>query len=171
MPTLAVLLVIIAVVLLLLARRQQKVLGLPAGRVIYTDTRAWGAPLEQALYDAELGLTGRPDYLVDQKGKIIPVEVKSSRVGEAPYDAHIYQLAAYCVLVERSLGKRPPYGILHYPNRTFAIDFTPGLEAALLSLLADMRQSERRKEISRSHEVAARCRGCGYRELCEQRLR
>ena len=170
MPTLAVLLVIIAVVLLLLAHRQQKVLGLPAGRVICTDTRAWGTPLEQALYDAELGLTGRPDYLVDQIGKIIPVEVKSSRVGDAPYDAHIYQLAAYCVLVERNLGKRPPYGILHYPNRTFAIDFTPQLETALLELLEEIRQCDKRKDVHRSHEVRARCRSCGYRDICEQRL-
>lgn len=171
MPTLAILLVIIALTLLLLARRQQKALGLPAGRVIYADTQSWGKPLEQALYDAELGLTGRPDYLVEQGGKIIPVEVKSSRVGEAPYDAHVYQLAAYCVLVERSMEKRPPYGILHYPNRTFAIDFTPQLENALLELLDEMRQHERRKDVPRSHETPARCRGCGYNQVCEQRLR
>jgi CRISPR-associated exonuclease Cas4 len=167
---LAALILILALFLLWRAGRQQKQLGLPAGRVIYTDTRAWGAPLEQALYDAELGLTGKPDYLVDQGGKIIPVEVKSSRVDEAPYDAHIYQLAAYCLLAARSLGKRPPYGILHYPNRTFAIDFTPQLEQALVNLLTEMRENDRRKEIHRSHEIGSRCRGCGYREICDQRL-
>lgn len=170
MPILALLLILFALALLLLAHRQHKALGMPTGRVIYTDTRAWGAPLEQALYDAELGLTGRPDYLVKQKGKIIPVEVKSSRVGAAPYDAHLYQLAAYCLLVERSLGKRPPYGILHYPNRTLTIEYTPQLEKTLLDLLTEMRQHARHKELYRSHEDPERCRGCGFQELCEQRL-
>ena len=67
----------------------------------------------------ELGLVGKPDYLVESAGQLIPVEVKSTRNSNAPYDAHIFQLAAYCLLVQRQLGKRPPYGILHYANRTY----------------------------------------------------
>lgn len=167
---LAVLLLIISAIVLWQARRQQRALGLPGGRVIYSDTRAWGAPLEQALYDPKIGLTGKPDYLVEQNGQIIPVEVKSSRVGEAPYDSHIYQLAMYCLLVQRCLGKRPPYGILHYPNRTLAIDYTPQLEQAALALIEEIRSQERRKQLPRSHQISARCRGCGYRQICDERL-
>jgi CRISPR-associated exonuclease Cas4 len=159
-----------AIVLLWIASRGQKQTGLPAGRVIYTDTRAWG-PVEKPLYDAELGLTGKPDYLVETGGKVIPVEVKSSRVTTAPHDSHIFQLAAYCLLVHRETGKRPPYGILHYPNRTFAIDYTAQLEAELLGLLDEIHACDRRKEISaRSHEQAARCSRCGFRQACDQRL-
>jgi CRISPR-associated exonuclease Cas4 len=152
-----------------LARRQQRASGLPAGRVIYVDHSKWGA-VEQPLYDAELGLVGKPDYLVAQNQQIIPVEVKSSRVSAAPYDAHIFQLVAYCLLVERHFGKRPPYGILKYPNRTLAIDYTPELENRLLELLAQMRVQERRPETPRSHNSAARCSRCGYRNICDQRL-
>ena len=76
---LALLLFVLALVLLWQARKRRAESGLPAGRVIYTDTRGWGKP-EQAFYDSELGLTGKPDYLVEQKGQIIPVEVKSRRV-------------------------------------------------------------------------------------------
>jgi CRISPR-associated exonuclease Cas4 len=175
MLAIAAVLILFALLLLWQARRRQKTLGLPAGRIIYADTSKWGA-VEQALYDPELGLTGRPDYLVEQSTKlvsseIIPVEVKSSRVSAAPYDAHIFQLAAYCLLVQRSFGKRPPFGILHYSNRTFAIDYTPQLETALLDLLDEMRSMDRRKEVARSHQAAARCQGCGYRNTCEQRLR
>ncbi|MDI6696355.1 MAG: CRISPR-associated protein Cas4 [Anaerolineales bacterium] len=165
----AVVLFLFAVFLLWQAARRQRDIGLPAGRVIYTDTRNWG-PVEQPLYDAELGLTGKPDYLVESGGKIIPVEVKSSRIGSAPYDAHIFQLAAYCMLVHRHYGKRPPYGILHYPNRTFAVDYTPRLEAELLQLLQEMHNQDRRKELERSHASAARCSRCGYRQTCDQRL-
>jgi CRISPR-associated exonuclease Cas4 len=165
----AVLLIFLAILVFWQTSRRQKSIGLPSGRVIYADTRLWGA-LEQPLYDADLGLTGKPDYLVEEKGQVIPVEVKSSQVTAAPYDAHIFQLAAYCLLVQRHYGKRPPYGILHYPNRTFAIDYTAQLEAALLELLDEMRQKERVKELARSHEAPARCARCGFRSVCDQKL-
>lgn len=165
----AVVLFFIALVLLWQAQQRQKKIGLPAGRVIYADTRKWG-PLEGPLYDPDLGLTGRPDYLVQEKDRVIPVEVKSSRVTAAPYDAHIFQLATYCLLVQRNFGTRPDYGILHYPNRTFAVDYTPELETALLDLLEELRTQDRRRELQRSHESNARCSRCGYRTVCDQRL-
>ena len=163
-------LLLLALFLLWRSSRQQKDAGLPGGRVIYTDTRVWGAPLEQPLFNKELGLTGKPDYLVQQKGQIIPVEVKSGRVPEAPYDSHIYQLAAYCLLVEKTYGKRPPYGIIHYPTRDFAVDYTPALESSLLDLLAEMRRDDTRSEVDCSHAQPARCLKCGFRNVCEQKL-
>lgn len=167
---LSLFLLILAIALLWQSSRQQRDAGLPGGRVIYTDTRAWGAPLEQPLFDSKLGLTGKPDYLVEQKGQIIPVEVKSGRAPESPYDSHIYQLAAYCLLVEKTYNKRPPYGIIHYPSRTFAIDYTPALESSLLDLLAEIRRDENRSEVNCSHAEPARCRRCGFRNVCEQKL-
>jgi len=126
--------------------------------------------LERPLYNDLLGLTGKPDYLVQEKGQIIPVEVKSGRAPESPYDSHIYQLAAYCLLVEKSYGKRPPYGIIHYENRDFAVDYTPELESSLLDLLAEMRRDEMKREVERSHEQAARCARCGFKSACDQSL-
>lgn len=166
---LALLLILFALLILWQARKQRNELGLPAGRIIYSDTSKWG-PVEQPLYDPDLGLVGRPDYLVEQDGQLIPVEVKSNRINSAPYDAHIYQLAAYCLLVQNHYGKRPAYGILHYPTRTFAIDFTAQLESSLLDLLAEIRKEDRRKNIARSHDSVERCNSCGYRNICDQRL-
>jgi CRISPR-associated exonuclease Cas4 len=166
---LALALFILAMILLWQSGRQQQKAGLPGGRVIYTDTRAWGE-VEKPLYDAELHLTGKPDYLVEHNGQLIPVEVKSGRTPKAPYDSHIYQVAAYCLLVERTYGKRPPYGLIHYPNRDFAIDYTPALESALLDILAEMRRDEYRSEIDRSHEEPGRCAHCGFNQVCDQRL-
>ncbi len=165
----ALLLALLAAYLLWQSARQRKASGLPAGRVVYADTGDW-RPLEKPLYDAQLGLTGKPDYLVEKDGQIIPIEVKTGRTPPAPHDTHIYQLAAYCLLVERSLGARPSHGILRYPERTFAVDYTPELEQALLDLLAEMRRQERRPELERSHESPPRCARCGYRSACDQRL-
>lgn len=162
-------LVVFALFLLWLSSRQRRAAGLPGGRVIYTDTHAW-SKVEKPLYDSHLGLAGKPDYLVEQHGQIIPVEVKTGRTPAAPYDSHIFQLAAYCLLVERAMGKRPPYGIIHYPTRDFAVDFTPELEGEVLDILAAIRRDEVRTQVMRSHESAARCAGCGFRQVCDQRL-
>jgi CRISPR-associated exonuclease Cas4 len=160
---------LLALCLFWLAARMRRSSGLPAGRVIYSDTSEW-SPIEQSLYDRELGLTGKPDYLVQNGELIIPVEVKSSRAPSAPLDGHILQLAAYCLLVHRQLGRRPPYGILHYSNRTFAVDYTEQLERSTLDLIAELHQKNRLKELNRSHVSTARCSRCGYRANCEQRL-
>jgi len=168
-PYLSLALVLLALLLIWQSTRQQKKAGLPVGRVIYTDTRGWGK-LEKPLFYAPLELTGKPDYLVEKDDRIIPVEVKSGRAPAAPYDSHIYQLAAYCLLVEKTYGKRPPYGIIHYPERDFAVEYTPDLEASLLDLLAEMRRDEYKSDVPRSHEQAARCARCGFRNVCDQSL-
>jgi CRISPR-associated exonuclease Cas4 len=169
MLQIAVFITFLALALLWLARRQQQAAGLPEGRVIYADTRGW-LPVAEPLYAPDLGLAGRPDYLVQQGEQVIPVEVKSTHTPQKPYDTHIYQLAAYCLLVKHTYDVRPPYGILHYPARTYRIDFTRELEGALLTLLEDMHAYEHREALPRSHASPARCRGCGFRSVCDQRL-
>jgi CRISPR-associated exonuclease Cas4 len=166
---LALALLFLAFILFWQSSRQRREAGLPGGRIVYTDTRGWGK-LEKPLYDAALELTGKPDYLVQQNGQIIPVEVKSGHTPDAPYDSHIYQLAAYCLLVDKTYKKRPPYGIIHYNDRDFAVDYTHELETSLLDLLAAMKRDECRDDIPRSHEQAARCAHCGYKNTCDQGL-
>lgn len=162
-------LLLLALAALWIAGRQQKASGLPAGRVISADTGGWRR-LEKPLYDPSTGLTGRPDYVVEQGGALIPVEVKSGWAPAEPHDSHLYQLAAYCLLVEKTSGRRPPYGILQYRNRTFAVDYTPTLEMELHGVLDEMHAQQRRGEAARSHEQASRCARCGYREICDERL-
>ncbi len=165
----ALVIFLIAVIFFWQSDRQRKAAGLPGGRVIYTDTRSWGK-LEKPLFHQGLGLTGKPDYLIQQNGQIIPVEVKTGRAPEAPYDSHIFQLASYCLLVDKVYGKRPPYGIIHYNDRDFAIDYTQELESKLLDILADMKRDDHKQEVPRSHDQASRCARCGFRKVCEQRL-
>lgn len=165
----AVTLLILAVLLFWQANRQRKSIGLPGGKVIYSDTKSWGS-VDKPFYDPILGLTGKPDYVIEKGNQLIPVEVKSSRVSSSPYDSHIYQLASYCYLIEQESGTRPQYGILHYPSRTFRVDYTSELEAALLELISEIRYQERRTVVNRSHEAPQRCGGCGFQETCKQSL-
>ena len=157
------------ILLLWISGQQRRSVGLPSGRVIFADHNQWGK-VEKSLYDPTFNLSGKPDFLIEQGDVIIPVEVKSGRGKTTPYDSHIYQLAAYCLLVEQSYGMRPPYGILHYSNQDIAVDYTPQLEQEIIDLLRDIRSQERRRNIGRSHHSSNRCRRCSYLAACDQAL-
>ncbi len=170
---LPLILILLALLFWFLAQRTRGATGLPAGRVVYTDmgnAQAWGR-LEKPLFSHRLQLTGKPDYLVRDGAAYIPVEVKS---GPAPADgpraSHIYQLAAYCLLVAEAYDNRPAHGLIKYADKTLAVDFTPQLEADLLELLDEIRADGEADEVARSHSSAARCRACGFREVCEESL-
>lgn len=155
--------------LLWISGRQRRASGLPAGRIIYSDHSEWGK-IETPLYDPTFNLTGKPDYLIERNDEIIPVEIKSSRLKSAPYDSHIYQLAAYCLLIEQTFSIKPAYGILNYINQDIAVDYTPELEQSLIETIREMRSLSRRRNIDRSHESANRCRGCGFNSVCDQAI-
>jgi hypothetical protein len=70
---------------------------------------------------------GKPDYLLQRREGLIPVEVRPTRRAKQPYESDMMQLAAYCLLVEVCLGERPPYGLLRYANHTFRIDYDDAL--------------------------------------------
>ncbi len=170
--TISLVLIFLALAILLLfrSRRLHKRTGMPVGQVVYTDTGTWHPNIE-SLYSRELRLAGRPDYLVRQAdGAIIPVEVKSSRAPQEPWEGHILQLAAYCLLVEEMFGVRPEYGILQYKDHAFAIDYTAELEADLIDLLVEMRAAQIAGDVNRDHNDWRRCARCGLNHKCLQRL-
>lgn len=168
MPYLVAFLLLFGVVLILISQRRLANLGLPKGRVIALDTLELKQP-DRPLYDPVYHLTGRPDYLVEQARSLIPVEVKSGRAPARPWPGQVLQLAAYCRLVHASTGRRPPYGVLKYADRAFAIDYDVSLETSLHTVVDEMHRAEG-TEMKRSHELPGRCHGCGYRHECDQRL-
>ncbi len=155
--------------LLLVARLIKKANGMPEGRIVYADPGLWGRP-EKPFYDSALGLTGKPDYLIKQGDTIVPVEVKSMWAPREPYDSHVLQMGAYCLLAERHYGVRPDHGLLRYRNRTFNISFSSALEDEVLETIQAIRDQKELDDICRSHDQPNRCARCGYRQHCDQRL-
>ncbi len=143
--------------------------GLPPGRVVYADTRAW-QECPRPLYASAINLAGKPDYVVQKWQYIIPVEVKSCPAPREPYRSHVLQLAAYCLLVQETYQKRPPFGLIHYPERTFSIPYTKELQDELLDTIEWMRQDWQDRIAERNHDDPLRCRVCGFAEDCDQRL-
>ena len=166
MPTLILSLFILGVLLILSGRRQLKRLGFPDGRLISLDTSQL-MPVTEPLYDPDSGLTGRPDYLVQRGRSLIPVEVKSGRTPKKPHRSHVLQLAAYCRLIETTMGKRPPYGILKYADSTYKLQYTNALQQDLLTTLGAVRNAQDSSP-RRSHNSPGRCRACGHLSSCDQ---
>lgn len=159
----------LGLLLLWLARRGRVRSGLPEGRVVYTDTSGWRRP-ERPLFSSRLRITGKPDYLVDDGDGIIPIEVKSGHAPARPYDSHLLQLAAYCLLVDETYRRRPSHGIIKYDNRAFEIEYTAALEEELMATVEDMRLDLKTGGATRNHADPRRCRACGHRDVCDQKL-
>ena len=169
MLPLAIIIFLLGLILLWYANQRRKTSGLPIGQLIYSDTKKW-EPVPTPLFDPDIGLTGRPDYLIRDDQQIIPVEVKSSHIQDSPYDGHLLQLAAYCHLVKTTYAVRPIYGIIHYPQKTFRVNFSSELERELIKLIDELQNLGDQRKINRSHNSIARCRSCGFESKCNQSL-
>ena len=161
-------LLLLALLALVWALRLRRSTGLPWAPVLYRDTG--GSVPEKPLIARKLGLVGKPDYLLELRGQIIPVEVKPGRHAARPYDSDLMQLAAYCVLVEETNGVAPPYGLLRYAEQTFRLDYTEHVREEVLALLDAMRADLEEPDCDRSHDDERRCLSCGFFEQCEQAL-
>ena len=168
---LALILCVVAVLLLVVAWRLKLASGLPSGRLVYADTDQLQT-LPKPLYDAELNLVGKPDYVIRQKdGSLIPVDFKSMSAPSRTYDSHIYQVLAYCYLIEQTQGLKPSHGIIRYEDKSFEVPYDGHEKANFLHLIESVRLAEGLEDVpNRSHHQPARCRSCGFRDICDQNL-
>ncbi len=186
----------ISLALLGLSRLLYARAGVPAhSRVAFCDPGAW-SKVEDPLFSSRYGLIGKPDYVVSiegdksqtyasyqsrnhdqgdwgvpKRGLVIPLEVKQNRSAAAPRESDVMQLAACGLLVEQVWGVKPPYGLLKYRDAIFRVEFTSGLRARLLDVMAAMRRDLQSKDVQCSHQEPDRCLDCGYRSNCGQALR
>jgi CRISPR-associated exonuclease Cas4 len=165
--TVGLALILLALIALISALRLRAATGLPWAPVVYHDADAWTP--ERPLVARRLGLVGKPDYLIQMRGRLIPVEVKPGRNAAHPYESDLMQLAAYCVLIEETTGVAPPYGLLRYAERTFRLSYTARVREEVLTLLDEMRNALD-NDCDRSHDDPARCWGCGFFSQCDQAM-
>ena len=160
-----------AVLLRVLGRAERAATGLPIdARVVYSDTGAWRR-VDKALFSQRYRLAGKPDYVVaDKTGAMIPIEVKPNRTDAQARDSDVMQLMAYGILVEETYNARPEYGLLKYREHVFQIEFTEELRGEFFAILEEMRAARLAENVHRSHDDPTRCRYCGYREECEEKL-
>ncbi|MGI8961533.1 MAG: CRISPR-associated protein Cas4 [Bryobacteraceae bacterium] len=120
-------------------RAQQQRFGVLTNTRIYSDTAERPG---KTLYAKSVNLVGKPDYLIEQNGVIIPVEVKTGRTPSTPYMNHTMQLLAYCLLVEENY-KRPPGGYLRYPDKEYQLAYTDEAKASVIALVREISELKR----------------------------
>ncbi|MCE5297240.1 MAG: CRISPR-associated protein Cas4, partial [Euryarchaeota archaeon] len=117
------------------------------------------------------GLTGRPDYILQENDGIVPVEMKSGRRPKGPLFSHIVQLAAYCLILDEDPKNDVSRGILKYGDHEIEIDFDEGLKNIVIDKLDEMRSALEVGEVHRNHNRPGKCQSCSRREVCPERLR
>ncbi len=165
----ALLLLLLAALSLWLALRLRRRSGLPWARVVASDMDERNR-MQVPLRSRRHGLTGKPDYLLQQGRAYVPVEVKPGRHASQPYDSDLMQLAAYCLLVEEHTGIAPPYGLLRYATVSFRLKYTPAVRDTLLATLEEMRDLLDEDDCPRSHDEPRRCAACGFLAVCDEAL-
>ncbi|MGQ0714615.1 MAG: CRISPR-associated protein Cas4 [Gemmatimonadaceae bacterium] len=134
------------------------------GRVVASDSVV--ARPSRVLRSARYGISGKPDYLVQEHGRIAPVELKPARESDSPWLRDIVQLAAYCLLLEETEPRFAGYGYLRYAHRTFRIDFTERVRNELLRTIAGMRADLAARDVPPNHRDPRRCAGCMLVSVC-----
>jgi len=133
------------------------------------DIRYVGMETSRLLKSERYGLTGRPDYILERNGEIIPVEVKSGRKPKGPLFSHVLQVAAYCLLLEEE-GNKVSHGILRYGDMEHEVEFDAELRSILLGKVKEMRRLRGSGDVHRNHHRPGKCHSCSRREKCPERL-
>lgn len=146
---------------------------MPGYALVYADQKG-GAGREEfgkLLYSAKYGLQGKPDYVFRARlgGKIVPMELKSGRIGGAPepHRGDFLQLGAYFLLLEDVYGRRPPFGRLVYADYMFEVKNTAAVRREVLRTMEEMRAMLEDGR-GRAESSFAHCRHCVCRgTVCE----
>jgi CRISPR-associated exonuclease Cas4 len=147
-----------------LIAERHRALGLPEGVLVYEDADGEGEPLLSSAYP----LVGKPDYVVQvPDGRPVPIELKLGvQNASTPYNNHIIQVGAYCLILEDYFEQPPTHGILRYADREFTIDYTPALRRKVIKLLAEMERCSEQQPPPLARQRAAKCRACAFQPVC-----
>lgn len=135
LPVIAILTLTSGLLLLAFWYLQKQKFRILNGQIIYKDTNQTPGTV---LFAKSIALSGKPDYLIKDQNMIFPVEIKTGRAPGEPYENHVMQLMAYCLLVEENYGVRPVGGFLKYPGKEFKIAYTDEARSSIRELVGEM---------------------------------
>ncbi len=118
------------------------------------------------LNDAELGLSGKADLILEQGDRIAVVDFKltGGDVGEN----HRVQLAGYSMLAEIGYGAPAEVAFLYRipDNSVFTIEITEPLRATVMSAVKQIREMSETQWCPPATPVRKRCVECEYANYC-----
>ena len=147
-------------------KKQKSEYNIQPGKITYSDLNKPAKPF----FSKKYRITGKPDYVTITNNNYIPIEFKTGK-SDQPQKNHIFQLAAYCQLLEDNYGGFVPYGILVYNNNSqFKIPYDPKIRYELNTTINKMRHQLRTGKIIRNHMDSNKCNNCSMRTYCNFKL-
>lgn len=140
--------------------------------LIYTDQKikcSDDVVVSKLLKSEKFGVQGKPDFLYENFfGKIIPVELKSGKIGEEklPHLGDMLQLATYFIIVEEVYGKKPKYGNLIYSDYMFKIKNTREIRKEVLKTIKKMNKMLATGDGEGCFDFV-KCRYCLCKSVCQ----
>jgi CRISPR-associated exonuclease Cas4 len=135
------------------------------GRIVAVDRSVYHAP---PLRSTRYRIVGKPDEIRRRAdGAQIPVELKSRATPRGgPPPSHRIQVYTYCLLLEETTGRPPPFGVVRYGDGgEFRLPWDGAARTELLGIVAQMRQ----RYDGRASPSPGKCRGCRFRAGCDRR--
>ena len=153
-------------------RTGETIPGLSDARIVASDT---GVVPPQLLRDSQLGLYGKPDYLLvvgtGEGRRVVPMELKPRRKATRLYESDEIQLGVYLLATRATYGREAAgFGFVRYAATTFRVELTAALERRIVEVAAAIRMDRHAPVVHRSHEVHARCARCAMRQNCSESL-
>lgn len=113
-------------------------------------------------------LKGRSDYLIEDVGKFIPLEVKSGRSNQGnPFFNDVMQLMCYVLLLEDHFGSKIEEGQIMYLRNPppISVKKTVRRISLLKKYLKQMHLYSRRKILPKNQKEN-KCWRCSYHDFC-----
>jgi len=126
------------------------------------------------LWSGELGIAGKPDYLiVTRMGEYVPVEVKwaVSENGRIRWD-HKLQLSAYALLVDENFRTTVKRGYVYYlrDKRVVELKVDDSLKKMTRKVIESIHRMILEERDPGVTVRRARCLSCGYKAYCRPGL-
>jgi CRISPR-associated exonuclease Cas4 len=147
-----------------LVMSSREIAAIPSGKIEYIADEH-----SSDLISNRHGLIGKPDYVINIEGALVPIEFKSGRIPRGPLFSHILQIVAYSLIVEERYG-RVPYGMLVYGTNQYKISITDELKQVVIKKANEMREALKTGVVHRDHKKISKCRFCSRRSYCSEKL-
>ena len=121
------------------------------------------------LMSEKLRLKGICDYILEENGLQIPIEVKKGKcIAEKPYKNDVMQLLCYILLLEEHFKLRYTHGYIIYvgSKRKFKIIVTPFLRKTIKNCFKEIKAYYSNGKIPKRKKSKSWCTGCSYEEYC-----
>ncbi len=117
------------------------------------------------LKSEKFGIYGVVDRIVKTENGYIVIEFKNTEYNKKVVKSHLYQVAAYALMVEENFG-RVKEVVIRYRKREVIFPFTIGIKNYVKSIIKKIREICEEGLVI-EYKDKRRCKSCGFLRVCK----